>query len=168
VRRSLNDSISASKGSSALQFRTQTFAFFRIYIRYIAAAQTLAVAFGKLRAVFTSAAPAPVELALESTSDRCAPVRCDASFLRLSPISRTLRACATVTFVPNSLNRRLIQYECLPVSSAMRLRGMEPKLRATLSHSYARASPVVSGRIRPATQYRLLRSGRSRPTVSVG
>jgi len=48
-------------------------------------------------------------------------------FLRLSPISRTLRAFATITSCPSSLSKRLIQGECVPISSAIRLRGSAPK-----------------------------------------
>jgi len=48
-------------------------------------------------------------------------------FLALSPISRTWRACATITSCPNPLGNRLIQGECVPVSSAIRLRGIVPK-----------------------------------------
>ena len=66
------------------------------------------------------------------------------SFLRLSPISRTLRAFATITSCPNSLSIRLIQGECVPISSAMRLRGIVPKtscnafavVRTRCSNSY--------------------------------
>jgi hypothetical protein len=46
------------------------------------------------------------------------------SFLRLSPISRTLRAFATITSCLNWLSKRLIQGECVPMSSAIRLRGI--------------------------------------------
>jgi hypothetical protein len=42
--------------------------------------------------------------------------------LRLSPISRTLRAFATITSCPKSLSKRLTQGECVPISSAIRLR----------------------------------------------
>jgi hypothetical protein len=42
------------------------------------------------------------------------------------PISRTLRACATISS-PNSLSNRLTQGECIPVSSTIRLRGIARK-----------------------------------------
>ena len=48
------------------------------------------------------------------------------SFRRLSPIKRTLRACATITSCPNSLNTRLTHGECVPVSNAIRLRAIPP------------------------------------------
>ena len=65
------------------------------------------------------------------TQDRFAPAgpASDASsrssFRRLSPIRRTLRACATITSCPNSLSNRLTQGDCIPVSSAIR-RGIPP------------------------------------------
>jgi hypothetical protein len=46
----------------------------------------------------------------------------------LSPIRRTLRACATIASCPSSGRRRLTHGECVPVSSAMRLRGIFPKI----------------------------------------
>jgi hypothetical protein len=36
------------------------------------------------------------------------------------------RAFATITSCPKSLSKRLIQGECVPISSAIRLRGMVP------------------------------------------
>jgi hypothetical protein len=48
------------------------------------------------------------------------------SLRRLSPIKRTLRACATITSCPNSLSSRLTHGECIPVSRAIRLRGIHP------------------------------------------
>ena len=39
---------------------------------------------------------------------------------------RMVRACATITSCPNSLNNRLTHRECIPVSNAIRLRGMAP------------------------------------------
>jgi hypothetical protein len=86
--------------------------------------------------------------------------------LRLSAISRTLRAFATITSCPNSLNRRLIQGECVPISSAMRLRGMAPK---TSCNAFAVVRTRCFSCIWPAsssTQYQLLRSPRSSPIVS--
>ena len=47
--------------------------------------------------------------------------------LQFSPISRILRALATITSCPNSFNERLTQGECVPISSAIRLRGVLPK-----------------------------------------
>jgi hypothetical protein len=43
------------------------------------------------------------------------------------PISRTLRAWATITSCPHSLNNWLAQGECIPVSNAMGLRGIPLK-----------------------------------------
>jgi hypothetical protein len=48
------------------------------------------------------------------------------SLCRLFPTKRTLRACATITSCPNSLNHRLTDGECIPVSSAIRLCGILP------------------------------------------
>jgi hypothetical protein len=42
--------------------------------------------------------------------------------LAASPISRILRGFATITSCPHSLSKGLIQGECVPVSSAIRLR----------------------------------------------
>lgn len=42
---------------------------------------------------------------------------------RISPISRALRASATITSCPKSLSKRLIRGECVPLSIANRLRG---------------------------------------------
>jgi len=89
------------------------------------------------------------------------------SFRRLSPIKRTFRAWATITSCSNSLNRRLTHGECIPVSNAIRLRGIPPKT------SFIAFSVVASFRSRstsPAasrTQYQLDRSPRSRPTVNL-
>jgi hypothetical protein len=64
-------------------------------------------------------------------------------FFRFSPISCTLRACATITSCPNSLNNRLTQGECMPVSSAIRLRGILPNtsLIAFASRAHSLLSP---------------------------
>ncbi len=88
------------------------------------------------------------------------------SFLRLSPIKRTLRACATITSCPNSLSSRLTHGECMPVSSAIRLRGMPPNASfiafgVVLTRCSNRTLPVSS-----STQYQLERSPRSKPMVS--
>src|SRR5208283_1037124 len=88
------------------------------------------------------------------------------SFLRLSPISRTLRAFATITSCPNSLSKRLIQGECVPISSAIRLRSIAPK---TSRNAFALVETRCSRCIWPASstaQYQLLRSPRSNPMVS--
>src|SRR5215471_21541027 len=61
-----------------------------------------------------------------SRASACASNR--SSFLRLSPISRTFRAFATITSCPHLLSKRLIQGECVPVSSVIRLRGIAPKI----------------------------------------
>ena len=92
------------------------------------------------------------------------PIR--SSLRRLSPIKRTLRACATITSCPNSLSARLTHGECIPVSSAIRLRGMPPNtsrmaLGVVLSRCSSRMAPDSS-----STQYQLERSPRSRPIVS--
>src|SRR5579864_4156035 len=101
---------------------------------------------------------------LANRASVCASSR--SSFLRLSPISRTLRAFATITSCPKSLSKRLIQGECVPISSAIRLRGMAPK---TSCNTFAVVRTRCSSCIRPAsssTQYQLLRSPRSSPMVS--
>jgi hypothetical protein len=84
------------------------------------------------------------------------------SFRRLTPIKRTLRACATITSCPNSLNTRLTQGECIPVSNAIRLRGLFPNTSLFAfglvpSFCSSSTSPVSSN-----TQYQLDRSPRSR------
>ncbi len=84
----------------------------------------------------------------------------------IAPISRTLRALATITSCPSSLSKRLIQGECVPVSSAMRLRGMAPKISCKV---FAVVRTRRSNCIWPAssnTHYQLLRSLRSNPMVS--
>src|SRR5271157_3188703 len=101
---------------------------------------------------------------LASRARVCASMR--SSFFRLSPIKRTLRACATITSCPNSLNNRLTQGECIPVSSAMRLRGMPPNTSfiafgVVLSFCSSTTSPCSSN-----TQYQLERSPKSSPIVS--
>src|SRR6476659_8738403 len=100
-----------------------------------------------------------------SRASVCASSR--SSFLRLCPISRTLRALATITSCPNSLSRRLIQGECVPISSAIRLRGIGPK---TSCNTFAFVRTHCSSCTWPAsstTQYQLLRSPRSNPMVSL-
>jgi hypothetical protein len=88
------------------------------------------------------------------------------SFFRLSPIKRTLRACATITSCPSPLNNRLTHGECIPVSNAIRLRGMAPNTSfmafgVVLSFCSKITSPSAS-----RTQYQLDRSPRSNPIVS--
>src|SRR5580693_4050724 len=103
---------------------------------------------------------------LANRASVCASSR--SSFLRLSPISRTLRAFATITACPNSLSKRLIQGECVPISSAIRQRGISPK---TSRNAFAFVRTLRSSRIWPgssSTQYQLLRSPRSNPTVNFG
>src|SRR5262252_6071823 len=87
------------------------------------------------------------------------------SFFRLSPIKRTLRACATMTSCPNSFTNRLTHGECVPVSSATLLCGIAPNASLTafcvvLSLCSTTTSPCSS-----STQYQLQRSPRSNPTV---
>src|SRR5262249_15959843 len=85
---------------------------------------------------------------------------------RLSPIRRTLRAFATITSCPNSLSKRLIQGEWVPISSAIRLRGMAPN---TSRKAFAVVRTRCSSCMWPAssnTQYQLLRSPRSNPIVN--
>ena len=99
-----------------------------------------------------------------SRASVCASSR--SSFFRLSPIRRTLRAWATIASCPNSASSRLTQGECIPVSSATRLRGIPPNLSrrafgVVLSFCSSTASPRSS-----STQYQLERSPRSKPIVS--
>jgi hypothetical protein len=123
---------------------------------------------------------APGRLAPESPSDRIAPAHYDAS-----PDSATwdqpapaaprsahpgdrLSCVATITSCPNSLSTRLIQGECVPISSAMRLRGIASK---TSRNAFAVVRSRCSNWIWPAssnTQYQVLRSPKSRPVVSFG
>lgn len=83
------------------------------------------------------------------------------SLRRLFPIKRMLRACATITSCPNSLNHRLTHGECIPVSSAIRLCGILPNssrmaFGVVLTFGSTPTSPVAS-----RTQYQLDRSPRS-------
>jgi hypothetical protein len=67
---------------------------------------------------------------------------------------------------PNSLNNRLTQGECMPVSRAIRLCGIAPN---TSFMVFGVALSLCSSRTLPAassTQYQLERSPRSRPIVS--
>src|SRR5205823_7243543 len=68
---------------------------------------------------------------------------------------------------PNSLNNRITQGECIPVSNAIRLRGISPNTSLmvfgiVLSFCSRSTSPVSS-----STQYQLHRSPRSKPIVSL-
>jgi hypothetical protein len=87
-------------------------------------------------------------------------------FFRLSPISRTLRACATITSCPSSLNTRLTHGECIPVSNAIRHCGVPSNASriafgVVLTFSSTSTAPDSSSR-----QYQLDRSPRSNPIVS--
>lgn len=53
---------------------------------------------------------------------------CRSSFRLLLVIHCTFCACATITSCPNSVSCRLTQGECVPLSSATRLRGIFPKV----------------------------------------
>src|SRR5579864_8753022 len=67
---------------------------------------------------------------------------------------------------PNSLSKRLIQGECVPISSAIRLCGIPPK---TSRNAFVFVRTRCSSCIWPdssSTQYQLLRSPRSNPTVN--
>src|SRR5215813_11087913 len=176
---------------SPLQLRTQILGFLRIHVAYVATAQAFAVALGqparrvhqprsrphqpgtrtdhhqirlRLRAAMLHRVQ---QLRIDPGQPRqCLRIR-RSSFLRLSPISRTLRAFATITSCPNLLSKRLIQGECVPISSAMRLPGIVPK---TSCYAFALVRTRCSNWICPAsssTQYQLLRSPRSNPIVSL-
>jgi hypothetical protein len=85
---------------------------------------------------------------------------------RLSPIKRTLRACATITSWPTSINNRLTHGECIPVSSAIRQRGIAPN---TSFIAFAVVLSLCSSSTAPDSsnmQYQLDRSPRSKPIVS--
>ena len=69
---------------------------------------------------------------------------------RPSSSLRTLRALATITSCPNALSKRLIQGECVPISSAIRLRGIARTIPATHSHSYALAALLGFSPFHPA------------------
>src|SRR5579863_4180098 len=173
-----------------LQLWTQPFGFLWIHVAHVAAAQAFAVALGQPagRVHQTRSRPhRPARARIIIRSACACALRCftgysnsgsiranrasvcasrRSSFLRLSPINRTLRAWATITSCPNSLRSRLIQGECVPVSSAIRLRGMAPK---TSCNTFAVVRTRYSSCIRPAsssTQDQALRSPRSSPMVS--
>jgi hypothetical protein len=76
------------------------------------------------------------------------------SSFRLAPIKRTLRACATITSRRNSLSTRLTQGECIPVSNAIRQRGIAPNTSRVAfvvvpSFCSSRTSPTSSSRAVP-------------------
>src|SRR5271169_1318524 len=157
-----------------LQLRTQPCGFFRIHIAHVAPAQPFPIGFGQSRAVLTSAVrartnPARARITVRSACafalrcftghSNCGSIRANrasvcasrrSSFFRLSPINRTLRACATITSCPNSLNKRLTQGECVPVSSAIRLRGIPPTLPSSPSESCSLVAPIARSHLHPA------------------
>jgi hypothetical protein len=72
----------------------------------------------------------------------------------------------SITSCPNSASIRLIHGECIPVSSAMRQRGIPPNTSRT---AFGVVLSLCSRTIVPAssnTQYQLDRSPRSNPIVS--
>jgi hypothetical protein len=87
------------------------------------------------------------------------------SFRRLSPTKRTLRACATITSCPNSLNTRLTHGECIPVPTPSDC-GIPPN---TSLIAFEVVPSLCSRTTSPAsfnTQYQLDQSPRSNPIVS--
>src|SRR6202451_3035261 len=87
------------------------------------------------------------------------------SFFRLSPIKRTLLACATITSCPNSFINRLIHGECVPVSSATRLCGIAPNTSLSAFGVVLTLRSKTTSPRSSSTQYQLQRSPRSNPTV---
>src|SRR5690348_3146449 len=190
--RSLTDSIAANSGSSArCSSGLKPSAFSGFMLRTLQPRNRSPKLLAKLRTVLTSpvrarTSPARARIIIRSAC-ACA-LRCftgysnsgsirasrakvcassRSSFLRLSPISRTLRAFATITSCPHCLSKRLIQGECVPISSAIRLRGMVPK---TSCNAFAFVRTRCSNCICPtssSTQYQLLRSPKSSPMVSL-
>jgi hypothetical protein len=175
---------------SPLQFRAQPLRFLRIHIAHIAPAQPLSVGLSQsarrvdqrsARSHQSGSRPDHRQIRLRSGAamfHRTQQLRIDSRqprqrpriqpivLFRLSPIKRTLRACATITSCPNSLNNRLTQGECIPASSATRQRGIAPNTSriafgVVLSFCSSSTSPTSSSR-----QYQLDRSPRSRPIVS--
>src|SRR5438309_6649209 len=189
--RSLSDSIPASNGcSAACNSGLSPSAFSGLILRTLHPRSRSPDDLASPRAVFTSAVRARTNPARARISVRSAcafALRCftgdsncgsilasrarvcasrRSSFFRLSPIRRTLRACATITSCPSSLSRRLTHGECMPVSSAIRLRGIPPNtsrraLGVVLSRCSSSTLPASS-----STQYQLERSPRSNPTVN--
>src|SRR5215472_2056098 len=119
----------------SFQFRTQPFGFLRTEVAHVAAAPVFAVTVGQpacpvdqsrsrphypARARITAKSACACALRCytgysnsgsirASRANACASRR--SSFLRLSKVSRTLRAFATITSCPNPLSKRLIQGE---------------------------------------------------------
>src|SRR5262249_18864339 len=193
----LNDALtdrfdgSQQRFERGLQLWTQALGFLRIHVAHVAAAQAFTVALGlpacrvdqpRSRPHQSGTCPDHRQISLRlraamlhriqqlgidpgQPAKLCASSR--SSFFRLSPISRTLRAFATITSCPNSRSKRLIQGECVPISSATRLRGMAPK---TSCNAFALVRTRCSNCICPAsstTQYQLLRSPKSNPMVNL-
>src|SRR5579864_7454073 len=142
--RSLSDSIPASNGSRArCSSGLNPSAFFGFMLRTLHPRNRSPYDFASPRAVFTSAvrartSPARARIRVRSacalalrccTGDSsCGSIRARranvcaskrSSLRRLSPINRTLRACATITSCPNPLSSRLTHGECIPVSTAI-------------------------------------------------
>jgi hypothetical protein len=86
--------------------------------------------------------------------------------LLAAPISRTLRACLTITSCPNLLSKRLIQGECVPISSAIRLRGIAPKISCNAFALVRTRCSTCIWLASHTAQYQLLQSRRSDPMVS--
>jgi hypothetical protein len=89
----------------------------------------------------------------------------DHLFADFPPINRTLRAWATITSCPDSLNNRLTRGESVPASNAIRLHGILPNTSLMAfgvvpTFCSSSTSPVSS-----STQYQLDRSPRSKPIV---
>src|SRR5262249_968469 len=81
-------------------------------------------------------------------------------------IKGSVWACPTISSCPSAVNNRLTQGECVPVSIAMRHRGMLPN---TCFMASGVVASLCSKTISPAsfkTQYELERSPRSNPMVS--
>src|SRR5262249_31067678 len=192
----LNDALtdrfdgSQQRFERGLQLWTQALGFLRIHVAHVAAAQAFTVALGqpacrvdqpRSRPHQSGTCPDHRQISLRlraamlhriqqlgidpgQPAKLCASSR--SSFFRLSPISRTLRAFATITSCPNSLSKRLIQGEWVPISSPIRLRGMAPN---TSRKAFAVVRTRCSSCMWPAssnTQYQLLRSPRSNPIVN--
>src|SRR6185437_9717641 len=90
------------------------------------------------------------DVSLETaTRDRYAPADPDSAHpsddpsCDSSPISRTLRAWATITSWPTSLSRRLTHGECIPVSSQTRLRAFRRTPRAEPCEWCSPAAPAA-------------------------
>ena len=88
-------------------------------------------------------------------------------FFPALPINRTLRALATITSCPNSLSKRLIQGECVPISSATRPRGRPPNVACRAFTVVAILCSNTTAPLSSRTQYPLLRSPGSNPIVNL-